>query len=73
MDPFVDDDLTQDTHFSSTPGTSDRSSRLARVSAVLQTYATPKLRYDGMPAWELAQKILAVLDEPEPSDSTVRR
>lgn len=46
----------------------DRSSRQQRVRAVLMTYCDPKLKYDGFTAWEIAGKILTVLDEePEPT------
>jgi hypothetical protein len=56
-----DDDLTQPTAFGEAPPM-DRTSEVARVAAVLMTYCTPKLKYDGMTAHELATKILAVLD-----------
>lgn len=70
MDSVTREDLTQDTHFGEDP--SERNSEhQRRVSAVLRTYCTPLLKYDGMTAWELAGKILDCLAEPE--DSIVRR
>jgi hypothetical protein len=56
-----DDDLTQPTSFGEHPPM-DRDAEVTRVTAVLLTYCTPKLKYDGMTAHELATKILAVLD-----------
>lgn len=50
----------------------DREGRQERVRAVLLTYCTPQLKFDGMSAWEVAGKILKVLED-EPSDSIVRR
>jgi hypothetical protein len=50
--------------FEAGPEHIDRESRQQRVRAVLMTYCTPQLKYDGMSAWEIAGKILAVLDEP---------
>lgn len=59
-----DDDLTQPSAFGPDPTVGDRSSRQTRIQAVLLTYCTPQLKYDGMSAHEVAGKILAVLDEP---------
>lgn len=41
--------------------TLDRESRQQRVRAVLMTYCQPK--FHGQTAWEIASKILGVLDE----------
>lgn len=38
--------------------------RRSRVQAVLLAWCEPKVQYDGMTAWEVAGKILAVLDDP---------
>jgi hypothetical protein len=66
------EDFTQDTSFGNEPPSSQRNSEhQRRVSAVLQTYVTPLLKYDGISAWEIAGKILDVIAEPE--DSIVRR
>lgn len=49
----------------------DREDRQQRVRAVLMTYCDPKVKYDGMSAWELAGKVLAVLDETGIADGMV--
>jgi hypothetical protein len=54
------DDLTKHAYFG--PITSP----LGRVMAVLMTYCTPRLQYDGIGADAIAQMILNVLEEPKP-------
>jgi hypothetical protein len=60
------DDLTKPTTFDSKVRNSatDRETREGRIAAVLRTYCTPTLRYDGISAYEIARKVLAVIDEP---------
>jgi hypothetical protein len=48
--------------FADRPDGIAREDRQNRIRAVLLTYCEPKLKYDGMSAWEVAGKILAVLE-----------
>jgi hypothetical protein len=59
------DDLTKPTTFDSKIRTSatDRATREGRIAAVLRTYCTPILRYDGISAYEIARKVLVVIEE----------
>lgn len=65
-EPIVnaDDDLTQPTSFGPSPLPMNRNSQQTRIQAVLMTYCTPQLKYDGLSAWDLAAKILKVMDLP---------
>lgn len=68
------DDKTQPAAFGPNPPVTDRNAQATRIAAVLATYCTPRLQYDGMSAYEVANKVLAVIDLwPEQSDSQVRR
>ncbi len=61
------DDLTQPTSFGPSPVPMDRNGEQTRIQAVLLTYLTPQLKYHGVSAYEIAGKILAVLDRPAES------
>ena len=59
MNMVPHDDLTQPTNWGQAPPKAQRNSDHQRViAAVLMTYCSPLLKYDGMSAWELAGKVL---------------
>lgn len=71
-----EDDLTKPTSFGPSPTPLDKEAQQTRIQAVLMTYCTPKLKYDGMSAWEIAGKIVQVLDLPpqaERHDDTAKQ
>lgn len=58
------EDYTRPTAFGPRPDLVklDRTLRQQRLAAVIATYCTPLLKYDGISAWEVAGKLIDVLD-----------
>jgi hypothetical protein len=59
------DNLRRPAYFGPSPQL-ERSTRTARLTAVLMTYCTPRIQYDGISAYEIAQRIIDAWDDPKP-------